>query len=254
MELVPESQLLYARSRRRFAPGEALRFDDLYRLAHLPLLDPDHPDVIPWQEGTDYRMGRYETARLSLVMPVDDAQLEASPVFAATQAALLASGVGRKIAWPVMQRRRARLHATLASGFSAERVPEVLAGVGKVMSGLGPFAVRVGGPMVGDRNLGRIYFPLYPEQRSGVNLLDLLQDAAGARRTCLYLVGYYSLADHLTVGETAELAQILDAHAATTQAVLRITRLWVMQTHDDLALSARVLHEIRGAAPAGGQG
>lgn len=250
MEFVTDRALHYERSRRRFAAGDELRLDELYRLAHLPLLDPGHPDVIARRDGSDYERGHYERTRRSLVVPVDPADLEASPTFRAVDAALRASSFTAKMAWRVMRQRKDKLHATLGSGIAAERVPAIVAGVRAVMGEIGDFALRLGAPMVGDRNFGRIYLPVYPEQRGGEDVLARLQEVAGLQRTGLYLVGYYSLADHLTAAETAELDAILTAHEGATLATIQVHRLWLMQTHDDLALSARVLHEIGGGADA----
>ena len=51
-----DSALGYDRSRSVFNQGEAFRLDDAYRLAHLPLVNPSHPDVIANTPGKSYEM------------------------------------------------------------------------------------------------------------------------------------------------------------------------------------------------------
>src|SRR4051812_33162307 len=75
-----DSELGYQRSRTKFEAGRGLMLDDSYRLAHLPLVAPDHPRVIASREGKPYVMGRHPTV-LSLGLPIDAEQLEASPAF-----------------------------------------------------------------------------------------------------------------------------------------------------------------------------
>ena len=45
-EFCSDEELDYGRSRFLFAPGKGFRLDEAYRLAHLPLVAPTHPDVI----------------------------------------------------------------------------------------------------------------------------------------------------------------------------------------------------------------
>src|SRR6185436_19311996 len=93
-----EASLGYTAARRRFAPGETLRFDESYRLAHLPLVAPAHPAVLRSATGTDYQDGRYKSERYSLVVPVDFRDLAASASFQAVDAALRTSCFADKVA------------------------------------------------------------------------------------------------------------------------------------------------------------
>ena len=63
-----DTDLGYERSRTRFEVGEGLTLDETYRLAHLPLVAPDHPRIIERREGSSYVMGRHERV-FSLVLP-----------------------------------------------------------------------------------------------------------------------------------------------------------------------------------------
>jgi hypothetical protein len=114
--------------------------------------------------------------------------------------------------------------------------------VAEVLGDIGPFALRVGGPLIGDRNRGRIYLACYPERvgGDGADPLAVIQDAAGRPRTGLYLVGLYNLTDHLDPGETAGLAEVLARFADEVLAEVSVDRLWLIETNDDLALGARV--------------
>jgi hypothetical protein len=49
-EFCTDEELGYGRSRFLFAAGTGLRLDEAYRLAHLPLVAPTHPDVIRARE------------------------------------------------------------------------------------------------------------------------------------------------------------------------------------------------------------
>src|SRR6185436_12343902 len=111
-----EASLGYAAARRHFAPGEALRFDESYRLAHLPLVAPSHPAVLRSAAGTDYQDGRYASERYSLVVPVSFRDLAASARFQAVDAALRNSCFADRIAFDLCERRAAKLHVTLGSG------------------------------------------------------------------------------------------------------------------------------------------
>ncbi|KAK6019836.1 hypothetical protein OSTOST_14519, partial [Ostertagia ostertagi] len=75
VDLCADSELGYLKNRTRFAPGETLLLDEAYRLAHLPLIAPDHPDVLRSRPDTAYRMGRHDRI-FSLVLPVPPDALE----------------------------------------------------------------------------------------------------------------------------------------------------------------------------------
>ena len=46
IQFCSDDELGFERSRTRFPCGEGLTLDETYRLAHLPLVAPDHPRVI----------------------------------------------------------------------------------------------------------------------------------------------------------------------------------------------------------------
>lgn len=58
--LCGDDELAYRDSRTPFVDGEGLLLDESYRLAHLPLVVPDHPRVIARRAGKSYDRGRHD--------------------------------------------------------------------------------------------------------------------------------------------------------------------------------------------------
>src|SRR5918997_3282245 len=96
-----DSELGYERSRTQFQSGEGLALDETYRLAHLPLVAPDHPRVIRAREGSSYVMGRHERV-FSLVLPISGDLLFGSPAYGELDAAMRASPFADKISWDLL--------------------------------------------------------------------------------------------------------------------------------------------------------
>ena len=234
-----DDDLNYVRSRNPFTPGKALTFDESYRLAHLPLVAPQHPLAIHEIAGQDYRSGRYEKPRHALVVMIPPDALGASPVFRAFESALRAAPFAPKVDWGLCTRRATNLHATVVNGLTADAAEACAAAVSHAIRILGPLSLRLGGPFAGNKNLGRLYFPVYPQRVNGNDAFGLIQDTAGARRTRFYSVGYYNLVDELDVAETAALARLIDEWGPRTVAEVPVTSFVVHATNDDLALSGR---------------
>jgi hypothetical protein len=111
-----DEMMAYRSARKIFQLGERVVFDEGYRLAHLPLVNAGHPAVVSEVGGRDYRNGIYEKTRYALVMPVSaDAFLESDEA-QALELAMKSASFAPKIAWEMGERRRLRLHATLAGG------------------------------------------------------------------------------------------------------------------------------------------
>jgi hypothetical protein len=234
-----DAHLNYIRSRYVFSPGRPLAFDYAYRLAHLPLVAPQHPAAIHEADGQDYRSGRYEKARYSLVVPIPSDTLLSSPVFQAFERELRAAPFARKVAWALCEQRASKLHATIVNGLTASGVESCAAAVSHAARSLGRLSLRLGGPFAGNRNIGRLYFPVYPQLVNGDDAFGLVQDAAGAARTRFYSVGYYNLAEELDTAETAALADLIGRWSTRTIAEVPVTSFVVHATNDDLALSGR---------------
>jgi hypothetical protein len=234
-----DSELGYLRSRTRFAPGEELRLDEAYRLAHLPLIAPDHPDVIHARPGATYRMGRHERI-FSLVLPVPPDVLEKSAAYQELERELRHSPFANKIAWDLLAKRRERLHATLCGSLSKDVPYRVSDDERAALRQLGPLRVEVRGLFSGNINVGRLYLRVYPECRNGMNLLRRIQSALGRPETDLYLVGLFNFVDHLEVVEAAALHDLIHRWWHRSILTLDVTALWLLGASDDLVLDARV--------------
>lgn len=238
-EVTPETMLGYERSRTPFSPGQGLALDDSYRLAHLPLVAPGHPRIIPGVDGKDYRMGRHGE-RFSLVLPVGAEALEAAPAYRELVADLRRQGLARKIAWETAALRRERLHATICGGMAEAFGEEGRA----ALRSFGPFGVELRGLFSGNVNLGRLYLKLYPEFRAGRNQIQALQAALGRSESDLYVVGLFNLTDDLDAGEATELATLVQRWWDRPLLRFVARELWLLGSNDDLVLEGRVVERI----------
>ncbi|WP_353183884.1 2'-5' RNA ligase family protein [Bosea sp. (in: a-proteobacteria)] len=236
-----DAELGYRRSLTDFSGPLAL--DESYRLAHLPLLAPAHPRVIPRREGKSYEMGRHPRI-FSLVLPVDDAALQASAAFRKLEAALKAAPFAGKIAWNLLPRRRDRLHATLCGSLGIDRPPAVAPEIRRALAETGPVTVELRGLFSGNVNRGRLYLAVYPEKRGETNPLQAIQAAFGRPPGDLWLVGLYNLIDDLDGEETAALAALV--RHWWNLPLLRFTarELWLLGADDDLVLDSAIAERL----------
>lgn len=220
-------------------PDGRLTLDDAYRLAHLPLVNPAHPDVIPRHDGTDYDMGRYDRARISLVAPVPYRHLGVSATFNRVLADLRASPLGGKIHWDSFERRKDRLHLTICGRLETKlSAPEIDAAI-PVIARHAAFRVRLGGPWIGSMNTGRIYLPVYPERKGPEDSLRLVQRSLNWPESRLYVVGLWNLTDHLDMAETSALQHFIARYSGEILSEILIDELHLTTTHDDMALSGQ---------------
>ena len=234
-----DSDLGYLRSRTRFAPGEKLRLDEAYRLAHLPLIAPDHPDVIRSRPGATYRMGRHER-NYSLVLPVPPDALEGSVAYRELKADLRDAPFADKIAWDLLTRRREKLHATICGSLSMDVPHRVSDGERAALKRLGPLRVELRGLFSGNVNVGRLYLRVYPECRNGANSLREIQRILGRPETDLYLVGLFNFLDHLDPMEAEALRDLIERWWDRPILTLDVVSLWLLGASDDLVLEAGV--------------
>ncbi len=227
-------------ARTRFSSGEPFRLDASYRLCHLPLVAPGHPDAIASAPGKDYAMGVHGPV-LSLVLPIDCDALDAEPAWRQIEAELRASPIAPKIAWAMAERRRSKVHATIAGGLTGIELPR---GLRERLREIGPFQVRIGGLFSGNINLGRLYLALYPEARDGANQFHRVQEALGRTRTGLYLAGVHNLTDHLDPAEAAWLGAFLDRVGGETIRTIEVRSLALLLARDDLALDSEIVEEV----------
>ncbi len=239
---VSDPELGYPAIRRFFSDGERLDFDSYYRFAHLPVFAPDSPLAIA-HGPADYVMGRHGP-RFSLVLPIPAEKLLASDAFQTFDTALRHIRAGAKIDWSLQTRRQNMLHATLCNALNAADVISLAARTMDFFRYHQPFSIRIGGPLLGEKNTGRIYFTVYPEKRNGCNLFHTLQDSLEQPRTDLYLVGYYNFFEPLDAADTRALSEIMLSAAHTVTLEITVDHLWFLESHDDLCLSGRVIHTI----------
>ncbi len=240
-QFTPPDQLGYDRSRTPLPPGEALILDEAYRLAHLPLVNPRHPDVIAQVSGKSYDRGIHPRIH-SLVVPLPARELAGSAAFRKLEDTLRHSPFSGKIAWDIVAQRADRLHATLAGSLGEGDAAPLLPA--HALAGLEPFKVRIQGLFSGTINRGRLYLKVYPEMRGGENVLHRIQRLLGRPPTDLYLIGLYNLTDHLTADETAVLATIIESWWSEPLLVVEVTELWLLSSCDDLVLDSRIEQRI----------
>lgn len=232
-----DGELGYRRSLTDFT--SPLTLDESYRLAHLPLVAPEHPGSIARREGKFYEMGRHP-AVYSLVLPVEDSALCASPAFLALEGELQAAPFAGKIAWDILPKRKDKLHATVCGSLSLAAPPVIADETREALRKLEPFAVELRGLFSGNVNRGRFYLPVYPEKRAGRNALQEVQVAFGRTPGDLWLVGLYNLTDDLDAGETAALAEIVARWWGKSLLRLTVAEFQVLGASDDLVLDAHV--------------
>jgi hypothetical protein len=230
-----DNSLGYARCRTVFRNKTSLKLDESYRLAHLPLVNPNHPGCINSVPGKNYTMGRHGRVH-SLVLPIPQELLEASHPFQALEAEIKASSFSKKIAWDVVDTRRGRLHATLCGSLGEGEIPPVLPSLGSTH----PLRLQIRGLFSGNINVGRLYLMAYPEKNSEINDLQIIQKSFARPVTDMYLIGLYNLTDHLTVRETTDLASMIDRWWLIPLLTYDADTLWLMSSKDDLVLDSRV--------------
>lgn len=241
IELVGDEQLAYLKSRTAFVAGAGMALDDSYRLAHLPLIDPAHPRAIARKDGTHYDNGRHPPI-YSLVVPT--LGLQEAPAYQELERELRASPFAGKIAWDIVSRRQAKLHATVCGSLSIGAPPLIDPAAQEALSRIGPVDMELRGLFSGNVNRGRLYLRLYPERRDGQNMLHLLQRALGRPISDLYVVGIWNLSDDLDVAETAALDGLIKRW--WERPILRFTAdsLWLMGASDDLVLDSQIVETL----------
>jgi hypothetical protein len=238
-----DAELGYERSRTRFTSGEGLTLDETYRLAHLPLVAPDHPRVIRTREGSSYVMGRHERV-FSLVLPISGDLLLRTTAYRELNEALRAAPFARKIAWDLLGRRKDKLHATICGSLSTGEPPVLQDMQRQELAGIGPVHVELRGLFSGSVNRGRLYLRAYPESRQGENVFRHIQRSLGCRETDLYVVGLYNLTDDLDADDAAALASLIESWWDRTILQFTVDHLWLMGACDDLVLDSTVAETI----------
>ena len=231
--LVDDHRLDYIRLRRFPSPGAGLQLDPPYRYAHLPLVAPTHPDVIPHWPERGYVSGRHPNVR-SLVLPIDWEQLSESPAFQILLEEMRNGPLADLIPWPTFVARKSRVHATLCGNLptDARLSPDMRAKLARI----GPIRIELRGLFSGNLNTGRLYLRVYPEEQGGDNLLHLVQDIVGRPRSSLYLVGAFNLTDHLAPSQADWLINVLRVWWESPILSIELPALALLDARDDLVL------------------
>ena len=204
-----DSELDYLRYRTPLPRGTRLKFDEAYRLAHLPLVAPDHPSVINTKPGSGYNMGRHDLV-YSIGIPVPAGKLLPSSAFIELEEELKSSKFSRKISWNSFDRRKNKLHATVCGALSSNKPPSINRRTFDELAEIGPVRVEVRGLFSGNINVGRLYLRVYPELRNGKNMCHEIQRICGRKRTNLYVVGIFNLVEELDKEESWTLNKVID--------------------------------------------
>lgn len=238
--LCGDDDLDYLANRAQFEEGRGLLLDEAYRLAHLPLVAPDHRRVIARHVGRPYEMGRHEQV-FSLVLPIPDALLRRSAAYLTLEAELRASPLAPKIAWNIVERRRHKLHATICGSLAIGRAPPILDATQRdALKRLGPVSVELRGLFSGNVNRGRLYLRAYPEKRDGLNVFRRIQQVLARHETALYVVGIYNLTDDLDAAECSILSELLARWWDSSILRFQAEALWLLGASDDLVLDSEV--------------
>ncbi|WP_244607221.1 hypothetical protein [Bosea sp. CS1GBMeth4] len=236
-ELIGDEDLAYLRSRTSFAAGAGMALDEGYRLAHLPLIDPGHPKAIARKQGTHYENGRHPPV-YSLVIPTPG--LPEAPAYRELERELRRAPFAEKIAWELVARRQAKLHATLCGSLSTGAPPALDPAAREALSRFGPVTLELRGLFSGNVNRGRLYLRLYPERRDGQNALHLIQRMLGRATSDLYVVGIWNLTEDLDVAEATALAAMLRRWWERPILRFQADRLWLLAAGDDLVLDSQI--------------
>ena len=234
-----DSQLLYDDYQTEFAHGRGLRFDESYRLAHLPLIAPEHPRVIKTKPGTEYNCGIHDLV-FSIVLPIYAERLYQSSEFKRLCDEVKLSGLSHKLSWTTFSKRKHKLHATVCGAISTESAPYIEQRKLQKLREIGPVSVKIRGLFSGNLNIGRLYLKVDPEQRDGENMLHVIQRVFDSAITHLYVVGLFNFKDELNVAETQELKRLLNRWQDVEFLHMQLEELWVLKSRDDLVLNGSI--------------
>jgi len=234
-----DNQLSYKECQTEFVDGQGLVFDDAYRLAHLPLVAPDHPLVISSKPGSSYKRGVHELI-YSIAIPIVADELLSSAAFKKLCNEIALSKFSHKLSWDIFNRRKSKLHATVCSAVSTGSAPDLDERMCEELRAIGPISVCIRGLFSGNINVGRLYLKVYPELRDGTNVCHQIQNIFQSPITDLYVVGLFNFAEELNLEETQELREILEFWKNVDFLVSRIENLWLLKSRDDLVLNGSV--------------
>ena len=238
-EYCDDSQLSYEKYQTEFIGGHGLTFDDAYRLAHLPLVAPDHPLVIPSKPGANYDRGVHDLI-YSVAIPISANKLLQSQKFIEFYDELKTTKFAHKISWETYDQRKDKLHATICGTLSIGKEPLINDRVYDDLRAIGPVAISVRGVFSGNINIGRLYLKIYPELRDGRNMCHEIQKIFGTPLTCLYVVGLLNFVEELDSSETQDLNDVIKRWRNCEFFQLSLDNLWLLKSRDDLVLDGSI--------------
>lgn len=234
-----DSELSYEKYKTKFIDEHGLTFDDAYRLAHLPLVAPDHPGVIQTKPGSKYYRGVHDlTYSIAIPIPIDS--LLTTENFTGLYDEIKATKFARKLSWETFAQRKNKLHATICGAMSIGHAPDIDNRIYHELSTIGPVGISIRGMFSGNMNIGRLYLKVYPELRNGKNMCHEIQRIFGSPLTDLYVVGLLNFVEELDASETRVLKKLLDRWWDIEFVRLRLENLWLLQSRDDLVLDGGV--------------
>jgi len=233
-----DSQLAYDNSQSKFIDGHGLVFDNAYRLAHLPLVAPGHPQIIGTKPGTSYNRGIHDIV-YSIVIPIYEHKLLSSENFITLCDEIKATKFAHKLSWDTFSKRKNKLHATICGAISTNRPPDIDKYLQK-LSAIGPVSMSIRGLFSGNINIGRLYLKVYPELRNGKNMCHEIQKLIDSPLTDLYVVGLFNFVEELNSEQTRELKKLLDKWRNAEFYRSQLEELWLLRSRDDLVLDGSV--------------
>lgn len=238
-----DHQLSYKDCQTEISDGQGLLFDEPYRLAHLPLVAPDHPRVIQTKPGTSYNCGLHDPV-YSVALPIHENQMDKSEEFKRLCDELRTSGFSHKLSWNTFSQRKNKLHATICGQKSIKDAPHVKQYVLEKLRHIGPVSIKVRGLFSGNINIGRLYLKVYPEQRDGKNMCHTIQQIFDAPLTDLYIVGLFNFIDELNIEEAQEFKKLLHLWQDVEFLQIEVEELWMLESRDDLVLDGGIAIKI----------
>jgi hypothetical protein len=148
--------------------GEDHLLTESYATSQLPLVAPNHPEVVAKDPSKGYdHLGTYTLPRYSIAVFIPAAMLFDNHVVRVLLEDLHASHVGKKIEWESFEARREKLHATVCGGLENRVDEESLENfVRDSIAGIPAFSARLFGPWFFSPKNGRIYLPMVAERQS----------------------------------------------------------------------------------------
>lgn len=214
--------------------ADRLRLNDRYRERQLPLLNEQSRRREELAESP-LRAGEFWPPVRCAVLPLDDAAIQADPVFAQFLADLRGSAAADAIWWRGLRLREDRIHCNLHAEVGDARWDDEL--------GPGPRLV-VRGPWIGRLNNGRIYLPVQVAGEQDQRAFWRVREQVRAPHVPM-LAGYFQLTGDLSGDAYRDLRDLVLDYQERIAVPMQADRVWIMDTMDSLVLRSRIHETIR---------